>query len=158
MTHQEAIVQIVSVVLAQNEAVVQAFCRGNPFDKLLRSYYEFTADGLPLYRKKRGADHYRYSVRAYASGIPADKLYGEHRIPLTIIIRRLLACDGTMDAVRDILASNEVVLITDQEQQYLDSSVLKGGLGLRSRMPEEGGCRFDVAGIQIPPATLTNHL
>jgi len=158
MTHQEAIIEIVSVVLAQNETAVQAFCRGNPFDKLLRSYYEFTADGKPLYRKKRGSEHYRYSVDAYATGLPADQLYGEHRIPLTIIIRRLLTCDGTKDAIRDILSSNEVVLITDQEQQYLDGSISKGGLGLRSRMPETGVCRFEIAGIKIAPETLHHHL
>lgn len=158
MSHQEAIIQMLSVILAQNETVLHAFRRGNPFDKLLRSYYEFTADGLPLYRRKRGANHYRYSVKAYASGLPADQLYGEHRIPLTIIIRRLLECDGSIEAIHAIMSSNEVILITAEEQQYLDGAIAGGGLGLRSRMPEDGRCRLDVGGVSIAPETLPNHL
>ena len=51
MTHQEGIARCITAILAQNDETVSAFRRGNPFDKLLRSYDEFNSSGEPLYRE-----------------------------------------------------------------------------------------------------------
>lgn len=83
MSHQRHIAQGFASVLALPEDALVAFRRGNPFDKLLRSYDEFNAAGKPLYRRDLAAEHYKMSKLAYASGLRARALYGEHRIPLT---------------------------------------------------------------------------
>jgi hypothetical protein len=86
----------------------------------------------------------------YASGLcPSDKrLYGEHKIPLTVIIQRLINSDRSLLTVEEILQSNEVVIITKGEQQCLD------GGGVKSRMPQNGESRFTYARIEIAPETL----
>jgi hypothetical protein len=154
MTHQKHIAAVITNILALSDNVISSFCRGNPFDKLLRSYDEFTSGGKPLYRRPLGRHHYRFSCAAYASGLcPSDKrLFGEHKIPLTVIIQRLINSDRSLSTVEEILQSNEVVIITREEQQYLD------GGGLRSRMPPNGKCRLAYAHIEIAPETLSNHL
>lgn len=79
MNHQEAIAHCVTAVLTQNDETVRAFLRGNPFDKLLRSYDEFTSKGEPLYKRERAKKHYKMSVKAFESNLPVKELYGEHR-------------------------------------------------------------------------------
>lgn len=154
MTHQQHIATTIAHILALPDNVISSFRRGNPFDKLLRSYDEFTSDGRGLYRKALGRQHYRFSRAAYASRLcPSDKrLYGEHKIPLTVIIQRLINSDRSLSTVEGILQSNEVVIITREEQQCLD------GGGLKSRMPPNGKCRLAYARIEIAPETLGNHL
>lgn len=160
MTHQKHIAAIIAHILALPDDVIRSFCRGNAFDKLLRSYDEFTSDGRWLYRHPLGRLHYRYSRAAYASGLCASdkKLVGEHKIPLTVIIQRLLHSDRSLSAVEQILQSNEVILIMKEEQQHLDGRVSAGGCGLKSRMPPNGHCRLAYARIEIAPETLANHL
>lgn len=158
MTHQEGIVQVLGAILSQPPEVVQAFSRGNPFDKLLRSYDEFNAQGQPLYRHRRGNSHYRMSRAAFESGLCASQLYGEHRVPLNIIKRRLLETGGDAGQIRAILQANEVVLITPDEQRRLDASVVNGGLGLLPQLPEDGSDRLTFAGIELAPDTLTRCL
>jgi hypothetical protein len=158
MTHQEGIAHCITAILSLNDNVIIAFRRGNPFDKLLRSYDEFNAHGEPLYRNTRAVKHYKMSVRAFQSGLSGKELYGEHRIPLNVIIKRLLDSDRTYNSILEILRSNEVILITDEERKYLDESITKGGCGLRSKMPEDGRCRLEVGMIEIAPETLQNSL
>ena len=158
MSHQDNIALVLHGILQLPEEQVSAFCRGNPFDKLLRSYDEFSSSGTSLYRRDIGTQHYKMSVAAYASGLRGRELYGEHRIPLKIIIQRLIESDRSLEAIHSILRSNEVVLVTPEEQRYLDSSIANGGLGLRSRLPEDGRDRLAFAGIEVAPETATNHL
>ncbi len=158
MTHQEAITKVLTAILSQGDEVIQHFCLGNPFDKLLRSHDEFTSEGKGLYRRSLGSKHYRMSKAAYDSGMDAKELYGEHRIPLKIIIKRLIESDRTYESVRAILASNEVVLIMPEEQKRLDSSLENGGLGLKSKLPPDGSDRLSYAGIEIAPETIKNCL
>jgi hypothetical protein len=154
MTHQKHIAAVITHILALSDNVISSFRLGNPFDKLLRSYDEFTADGRPLYRRPLGRHHYKFSCAAHESGLcPSDKrLFGEHKIPLTVIIQRLVNSDRSLSTVEEILQSNEVVIITREEQRYLD------GGGLKSRMPPNGECRLAYARIPIAPETLGNHL
>ena len=158
MNHQDNIARVLHAILQLSEEQVSAFCRGNPFDKLLRSYDEFSGCGTALYRRDVGTQHYKMSVAAYASGLRGRELYGEHRIPLKIIIQRLIESDRSLEAIHSILRSNEVVLVTPEEQRYLDSSIANGGLGLRSRLPEDGRDRLAFAGIEVAPETATNRL
>lgn len=162
MSHQENIERILYTILNLSDGEVSSFCRGNPFDKLLRSYDEFNRNGVGLYRKDLGAKHYKMSVAAYESYesglIMARGLYGEHRIHLKIIIKKLLDSDRSLDSVKEILRSNEVVLITTAEQKYLDSSIKNGWLGLRSCLPSSGQDRLEYAGITIAPQTEGNQL
>lgn len=98
------------------------------------------------------------SVLAYRSGLAGKKLYGEHRIPLNVIIKRILESYRTYNSVLEILRSNEVILITDEERKYLDVSIIKGGCGLRSKLRIDGRCRLEGAMIEIAPETLQNKL
>ena len=90
MTHQQNIVLILQAILVLPKETKQTFKKGNPFDKLLRSYDEFNALGKPLYRNNRGSQHYKMSQKAFDLGLEASKLYGEHRVPLSIIRNKLL--------------------------------------------------------------------
>lgn len=158
MTHQEAIEKILYEILNLEDSIIEAFCRGNPFDKFLRSYDEFNSQGERLYRNKRGWHHYKISKNAYNSGLNAVQLYGEHRIPLNLVIKELLESDRSLKSIERILRSNEVVLITQEEQKLLDTAIEKGGLGLRSKMPKDGSDRLEYAGIEIAPETSANTL
>lgn len=145
-------------ILGQNNEVVSAFSRGNPFDKLLRSYDEFNSIGEPLYKAERAKKHYKMSVKAYESGLKVKELYGEHRIPLSVIRKRLLESNRTYEVISSILRENEVILITKEEAGTMDGALNKGGLGLRSVMPDDGKCRLEIAQILIAPATMLNKL
>lgn len=158
MTHQEGIVNCLVAILPQNIDITSAFRRGNPFDKLLRSYDEFNAEGELLHKTERGKNHYKMSVRAYESGLKIKELYGEHRIPLSVIQKKLLDSDGSYETVSNILRENEVILITKEEAKLIDGAVSKGGLGFRSSMPVNGSCRLEIALISIAPETLSNRL
>ncbi len=159
MTHQEGIARCLTALLAQDTETIAIFRRGNPFDKLIRSYDEYNSIGEGLYRNIRGKNHYKMSVDAYNSGLPANKLYGEHCIPIKLIIKELMELPQiNLATVLLTLQRNEVVLITDSERNYLDSSVEKGGLGVRSRMPFCGRTRLEAAGIAIAPETLNKGL
>jgi len=163
-THQQHIVRVLSATLNLPEDTVTAWAsRGNPFDKLLRSYDEFSADGVGLYmspgtrNKKRLAaqlKHYRFSKDAYAAAMATGEAqYGEHKTPLKIIRQRLLNCDGTEAAIAEIMKDSEVVIITKDEQKHLDQT-----LKLSSSLPEGGLDRLSYAGIEIAPETAGNHL
>lgn len=158
MSHQEHIAMVLTQILQLPDDTVAAFSRGNPFDKLLRSHDEFTADGRALYRKKLGRHHYRHSRAAYASGLCASKLFGEHRIPLKLIAAHLKISDRQFHTVQAILESNEVVLITDEEKRIINASIANGGYALKSCMAPSDGCRLAHCGIEIAPETLENHL
>lgn len=158
MTHQEGIIHCLAAILGQSNEVITSFSRGNPFDKLLRSYDEFNSNGEPLYKAERARNHYKMSIRAYNSSLKVKELYGEHRIPLSVIRKRLLESDRTYEAISGILRENEVVLITKEEARIMDGALHKGGLGLRSIMPDDGQCRLDIAQILIAPETISNKL
>jgi len=152
MTHQDAIIEILFRILTADKDAVIAFSRGNPFAMLMRSYSEYTSDGQYCYQHDRAFQHFRMSMaayREYQSGKSMKELYQEHRVPLSIIKDRLLRSDRTLDSIKQIMKDNEIVIITKHERDYLDKAVQKGGLGLRSRMPEDGRCRLAYAGIQI---------
>ena len=157
-SHQEKIARCLAAILALDEETVQAFCKGNPFDKLIRSFDEHSAEGKPLYKKEAGRKHYKVSVAASASNKPVKELHGEHKIPVSCIIKQLLSSDRSYDTVLRILLSNEVILTTKEEARYLDSPVAKGGMGLRMCLPKDGLCRLKAANIKIAPETLHNSL
>jgi hypothetical protein len=157
-THQQHIALIITQILALSDDTLTAFSRGNPFDKLLRSYDEFTADGKGLYRRKLGSSHYRYSKSAYSSGLYPKMLFGEHRIPLSLISRQLMNSDRKLSTVELILRSNEVVLITKEEERKINASEANGGFALKSKIAPSGECRLAYCGIEIAPETLSNHL
>jgi hypothetical protein len=129
MTHQWHIAWVVSVILTQSPECLLAFKRGNPFDKLLRSFDEFTTNGVRLYKQDVGARHYKMSEAAFHAGLPASGLYGEHKIPIKIVIGMLLASDRTYESVLEILKMNEVILITENEHQRLDGAKRRDGQG-----------------------------
>lgn len=158
MTHQEGIIHCLVSLLSNSEEIVAAFCKGNPFDKLLRSYDEFSSSGEPLYKSERARKHYKMSIRAFESGLRVRELYGEHRIPLSVIKKRLLDSDKSYDAIANILRENEVILITREEARIIDASINKGGLGLRSSLPNDDTCRIAYAKIVIAPETISNQL
>lgn len=67
MTHQDAVAQIITSILRHEDNVIRHFCLGNPFDKLLRSHDEFTAEGIGLYRKSIGSHILSYVNRSLQS-------------------------------------------------------------------------------------------
>ena len=159
MTHQEGIARCLTTLLAQDNATIAIFRRGNPFSMLIRSFDEFNSIGEGLYHKELGRKHYKMSVNAYDSPLKADKLVGEHCIPIKITIAQLLAAPkNDVTAVLRILLQNEVVLVTKEEQRRVDASIKNGGLALRSKMPTCGSTRLEAAGIAIAPETLHNTL
>jgi hypothetical protein len=158
MTHQEAIAHCITALLAQSDEILAALRRGDALDKLLRTYDGFSASSKRLYKTERAREHYKMSVKAYHSGLLVRDLYPEHRIPLSIITKRLLESDRTYQSVVKILNENEVILITKEEARFIDKSAINGGLGLRTSMPGNGICRIEMAQIQIAPETLKNHL
>lgn len=157
-SHQEKIARCLAAILALDEETVQAFFKGNPADKLIRSYTEFSADGVPLYRREACKKHYRASIAAINSGLPVKELYGEHVIPISCSIKKILSSNRSEATVLRLLRENEVVLLTKDEARHLDRSRANGGLGLKSSLPAEGGCRLQAAGIEIAPETLGNTL
>ena len=164
MTHQEGIARCLSAVLSLDAETLAIFRRGNPFDKLLRSFDEFNSEGKGLYKNQRARNHYKMSeaaLAAYESGVKITDLDAEHCGPVAITIPKLLTAQQQDTAsILAILQANEVVIITREEQIRIDTAVHRGGLGLRNRMPEGGvGCsRLDAAGIKIAPETLENTL
>lgn len=156
MTHQEGIIRCIVAILAQEDKVVEAFCRLDPFDKLLRSFDGLNAGGERLYKSERARKHYKMSVQAAESGLRISELYPEHKIPLSIIKKRLLDSDGSYETVSKILFENEVILVTKEEAKRIDGAVDSGGLGFRSSLPSNGECRL--AGVPIAPETLSNKL
>ncbi|MDB4634107.1 hypothetical protein OAG76_01750 [Rubripirellula sp.] len=164
ISHQQHIVKVISAILQLDRATVIAFAnRGNPFDKLLRSHAEFDAVGGGLYmspgtenrkRLERQLASYKFSVKAYAAAMATGKSqYGEHRVPLSIIRKRLLACDGSEASVAKVMEASEVVIITKEEADCLDKE-----LGLKTSLPANGIDRLDFAGINIASETQENTL
>lgn len=154
MNHQEGIILCIVAILNQEDEVIKAFCRLDPFDKLLRSFDGLNAKGERLYKSERARTHYKMSVQAFESGLKVSELYGEHKIPLSLVKRRLLDSDGSYEAVSKILYENEVILITKEEAKTIDGAINNGGLGLRSSLPNNGKCRL--ADILIAPETISN--
>lgn len=164
MTHQEGIARCLSAILSLDAETLSKFRRGNPFDKLVRSFDEYNSEGKGLYQNPRARNHYKWSVAAlaaYESGVKIKALYAEHCIPVALTIQKLLTASQKDTAfILAILQENEVVIITKEEQNKIDAAVHKGGLGLRNKMPEGGvACsRLEAAGIKIAPETLGNTL
>lgn len=158
MTHQEALAQCITNFIKQDDEIIAAVRRGDPLNKLLRTYDGFNADGKSLYQQERARKHYKMSVTAYNSGLPVKNLKPEHRIPISEIIARLFSSDKTLQSVKRILEENDVILLTKEEADYIDRSIAKGGLGLRATLPKDGRCRLDVGQIQIAPETVNNSL
>jgi hypothetical protein len=170
-THQKQIAWLVFSALSQAKAR-EALTRGNVFSMLLRSYDEHTSAGEPLYHRGRGIYHYWFSEAAYKkhlANVPIKELHGEHMIPLKCVKERLLKEGRTYEAVLEILRQNKVVIITDDEANYLNGSPKRKSveplkhlncLGLGSSMPDEKDpkSRLKAAGIRIAKATINNKL
>ena len=164
MTHQVHIAKVIASVLNNDLETVDAFCRGNPFDKLIRSFDERNDAGNPLYKNLRGLWHYRMSVNAlnYAQNCArmpdcdpftsnGDRhLYGEHLIPISLLIKqlkRMKELAGKNDKLNtqqilDTLQQSEVVLVTKAEQKDVDQDY-------RSTLPESNENRLEAVGIEI---------
>lgn len=157
ITHQDAISEVIYAILKLPPHLREAFSRGNPFDKLLRSYSEHTSTGKRLYKsKKRNYKHYPFSVNALHHFNKINSLVGlhaEHVTPLSLIKKKL--CNGNIKSeigVKRFLAKhNKVVVITKEEQRKIDSRY-------RSKMPSNGKSRLEYFGIKIAKSTQTNTL
>ena len=158
MTHQEAIAQCITNFINQDDRIIAAVRRGDPFDKLLRTYDGYNAEGKRLYQSERARNHYKMSINAYKSGLLVKNLKPEHRIPLSIIAKRLFESDKTLKSVKRILEENDVILVTKEEANFIDGSITNGGLGLKATLPKDTRCRLEAAQIQIAPETLKNTL
>ena len=156
MNHQEGIVHCIVAILNQEDEVIETFCRLDPFDKLLRSFDGLNAKGERLYKSERAKKHYKMSVQAFESELKISELYPEHKIPLSIIKRRLLNSDRSHKTVSNILFENEVIIVTKEEAKKIDGSTSNGGLGFRSSVPTNGECRL--TNIPIAIETLSNKL
>lgn len=158
MSHQEALAQCITNFINQGDEIIAAVRRGDPLNKLLRTYDGFNADGKSLYQQERARKHYKMSLNACNSKLPVKQLKPEHRIPISEIIKRLFASDRTFSSVKRILEENDVVLLTKEEADFIDRPLAKGGLGLKATLPKDGRCRLEVGQIQIAPETENNSL
>jgi hypothetical protein len=150
-SHQDAIAEIIYRLIKMPINLRVALVRGNPFDKLLRSYSEFTSKGDPLYRNKRCFEFYPFSVNAqsyFRKNNTLDGLHAEHEIPLSIIKEKLLEnCSWSLLRVKRYLAeNNKVVVITKDEQRLIDSK-------FKSSMPADGKSRIEYFRIKIAKRT-----
>ena len=155
-THQDSIAEIIYNILKMPNHLREAFIRGNPFDKLLRSYSEFTSSGKPLYRNKRSINHYLFSLKAHAhfkKHKSLDGLHAEHEVPLSIVKQKLLNNKSlTLQMVKSYLyKNNKVVVITKAEQKLIDSTH-------KSSMPESGISRLDYHKVKTAAGTIHNTL
>ena len=155
-THQDAIAEIVYNILQMPVELRTAFSRGNPFDKLLRSYSEFTSKGEPLYRNKRCIDYYPFSINAFNhfnACNTMDGLHAEHIVPLSMIKKELLNNSSySLEKVKAYLSkNNRIVVITKSEQKTIDSNH-------KSSMPEGGLSRIGYHMIKIAKVTQNNTL
>ena len=156
ITHQSAIAEVIYAIMNLSPDLKEAFSRGNPFDKLLRSYSEFTSNGLHLYRTRRCSEHYRFSEKAlvlFKKTNSLDGLHAEHEVPLSKIKQELLSREfKSLESLKSYLAkSNKVVIITKAEQKIVDSK-------FRSNMPPNGESRLQYFGIKIAKSTEKNTL
>jgi hypothetical protein len=156
MTHQDAIAEVIYKLLKMPQILIEAFGRGNPFDKLLRSYSEFTSNGKPLYRNKRCIHHYPFSENAYShykKYNTLDGLHAEHEVPLSTIKEALIKNKSwNLLKVKSFLAeNNKVVIITKDEQGLIDSK-------FKSIMPPYGISRLEYFQIKIAKSTSNNTL
>jgi len=155
-SHQEAITEIIYNILQMPVELRTAFARGNPFDKLLRSYSEFTSKGDALYRNKRCVDYYPFSENAlkhYKKFDTLDGLHAEHEVPLSKIKQELISGKfKSLESLKRYMAkNNKVVIITKSEQKIIDSE-------FRSDMPPNGKSRLEYFGIKIAKSTEKNTL
>ena len=155
-SHQDSIAEIIYHLLKMPNNLTEALARGNPFDKLLRSYGEFTFNGHPLYRNKRSIDYYPFSINAYKHFRKYDTLDGlhaEHIVPLSIVKDVLLNnASYSLKKVKFYLAeNNKIVVITKEEQKLIDSTH-------RSTIPDDGVSRLDFHKIKIASSTNKNTL
>lgn len=154
--HQDAIAEVIYAILKLPKHLKEAFSRGNPFDKLLRSYSEFTSTGLPLYKKNLGFNHYPVSVKALAQFKKTNSIKGlhaEHITPLSLIKAELLnGKQKSLTSLKRFLRKyNKVVIVTKTEQRLIDSS-------FRSKMPPNGKSRLEYFGIRVAKSTINNSL
>jgi hypothetical protein len=155
-THQDAMAEIIYSLLKMPNDLRDALIRGNPFDKLLRSYSEFTSNGESLYRNKRSVNFYPFSVKAiahYKKYKTLDGLHAEHIVPLSHIKKVLLNDKNwSLLRVKNYLAKyNQVVVITEDEQKLIDTK-------FKSTMPPRGTSRLDFFKIKKAKSTLNNSL
>ena len=157
MTHQEGIARILNSILNLDIEIIEIYKRGNPFDKLLRSFSEFNSKGEPLYKNwKRAFNHYQFSVDAYNCFNDTSNhsnLYAEHIIPLSIIRDELLnLTNPTFEKILQLLNDkNRIVVITKSEQKLIDKK-------FKSSLPENGIDRLTFHGIEIHRDTLSNSI
>jgi len=154
--HQDAIAEVIYAILKLPKHLKEAFSRGNPFDKLLRSYSEFTSSGLPLYKKNWSFNHYPVSIKALAQFKKTNTIKGlhaEHVTPLSLIKNELL--EGKQKSLislkRHLKKHNKVVIVTKDEQRVIDKM-------FRSKMPPNGQSRLEYFGIKIATSTKNNSL
>lgn len=155
-SHQDAIAEIIYLLLKMNTNLTEALSRGNPFDKLLRSYSEFTSKGVPLYRNKRCINYYPFSESAFnhfSKYNSLDGLHAEHVIPLSLIKNELLSNKKwTLVKIKRYLSeNNKVVVITKEEQKLIDSK-------FKSKVPSDGKSRLEYFKIKIAKNAAMNTL
>jgi hypothetical protein len=156
ITHQTAIAEVIHAILNLPPHLKEAFSKGNPFDKLLRSYSEFTSTGERLYKAKRSFKHYPFSVKASHQFKKTGSLVGlhaEHVTPLSLIKKRLNSgsIKSEIGVKRFLAKHNQVVVITKEEQRKIDSK-------FRSKMPPNVKSRLEYFGIKIAKSTEKNTL
>ena len=157
ITHQAAISEVIYAIIKLPPHLKEAFSRGNPFDKLLRSYSEHTSIGERLYKsKKRSYKHYPFSVKASNQFKKTGSLVGlhaEHVTPLSLIKKRLNSgsIKSEIGVKRFLAKHNQVVVTTKEEQRKIDSK-------FRSKMPPNGKSRLEYFGIKIAKSTEKNTL
>lgn len=155
-SHQDSIAEIIYHLLKMPNNLTEALARGNPFDKLLRSYSEFTSNGAPLYRNMRCINYYPFSESAfshYNRNNSLDGLHAEHVVPLSLIKSELLSHKNwSLIKVKRYLAeNNKVVIITKEEQKLVDSK-------FKSTIPSNGKSRLEYFKIKIEKSTENNTL
>jgi hypothetical protein len=156
MTHQDSIAAIIFHLLKLSDKSLESFKKGNPFDKLLRSYSEFNSCGEPLYKNKRCAKHYQFSEKAweeYMSKKSVKMLYAEHVVPLSIIKRNILIRKfNTLNSIKKYLKENNyVVMITKREQKIIDKK-------FKSKLPRNRVTRLEYFNIKTSDNTKYNSL
>jgi hypothetical protein len=157
MTHQEGIANVIQSILVLNNEVLETFKRGNPFDKLLRSYSERNSKGENLYNNwERSFKHYKFSIEAYQAYTQENNLsnlYAEHLIPLSILRNELLQIKNpTVEIVLKVLEEKNIIIIITKNQQKIIDKYFK------SKLPENGQDRLTYHGILIHEKTKYNSL
>ena len=103
MNWQELVVDVIySILGGLTHDQKQAYVRSNGFNNVVREYDERDSSGRNIYSNgtSAGDSKYRWSKKAYASGLSRKKidgkyLHAEHRIPINVIKFQLIESDGS---------------------------------------------------------------